>query len=97
RIVLRSELCAGDVAHAYVTGAARVGADDDVAELLDVRQPSERLHRELEGAGGVRRRLVDGAGRDLQVGGADGVDHVGGGQAAGGDLAADVEIGRAHV
>ena len=51
------------------------------------RQPPERLHRQLERAGRHRRRLVDRAGRDLQVGRAQRGHHVVRGQAARRDLA----------
>ncbi len=41
--------------------------DDDLAELVGLDQTTERLHRNLEGAGRRRRRLVEHAGRHLHV------------------------------
>ncbi len=81
RIVERAELDPGDVAHAR-DPAVGVGRDHDLLELLRARQPAERLHRELEAAGRCRRRLVDGAGRHLDVGGPQRRDDVVGGQSA---------------
>ena len=42
-----------------VDAAVGVGLDDDVAELLGVGEPAQRLDVELEGAGLRHRRLVD--------------------------------------
>ena len=62
--------------------AVGVGRHDDVVELLRGRQPAERLHRDLKAAGRFGRRLIDGAGRDLDVVGPQRRDDVAGGEAA---------------
>ena len=65
RVVLRRELDPRDVleAHHRVCGLL----DDDVGELVRIGQPAERLHRDLERARLVDRRLVEHAGGDLDV------------------------------
>ena len=85
RVVLRAKLYPGDVANAGHP-AVLIGGDNNVAELVRARQPAERLHGDFEPARRRRRRLVDGAGSHLDVGGAQRRDHVAGGETAGLDL-----------
>ena len=65
RIVLRGEFDPRDVLDAH----HRVGGllDDDIAEFLGAGETAERLHRDLESARFVHRRLVEHAGGDLHV------------------------------
>ena len=74
RIILRAEFDARDIAQMNL--AVGVGADDDVAELLRRAEPSQSLHRKLEGARRGRRRLIDRARGDLQIGAAQRGDDV---------------------
>ena len=85
RVVLRPELDARDIAHAHDRPVG-AGLDDDVLELVGRRQPAQRLHRELEAAWRGRRRLVDGAGGNLQVRGAQRCDDLARGETDGRDL-----------
>ena len=80
-IVGGAELDAGHVAHPGHAALA-VRFDDDVAELIRVGEASLRLDIELEGAGLRHRRLVDDAGGDLHVLGAQRIDHIARGQVA---------------
>ena len=82
---VRPELYARDVAHPRHP-AIRIGSDDDVAELIRTRQPAECLNRHLEAARRCCRRLIDGAGRDLNIGGAQSRDDVAGSKATRLDL-----------
>ncbi len=73
-VVLHAVLRAAEVTHTQ-GGAIAVG-DDDVAEIPGIGARGRRLHR-------VRaRRAVEGAGRQVGVGGLHRADHVGKGQAA---------------
>ncbi len=64
----------------------RIGSHDDVAELLRIGEPAQRVDLHLEGRAGRRRRLADLAGRDLDVLLRDGLLHVDGGDAEIGEL-----------
>ena len=68
--------------------ALRPGLDDDVVELLFAAQASLGLDHQLKrhGRAGGDRRLPEPAGGDLDVLLADGLDHVGGRHAQGGEL-----------
>ena len=65
RIVLRREFDPGDVLDAH-HGVGRL-LDDDIAEFVRIGETAERLHRNLECARLVDRRLVEHAGGDLHV------------------------------
>ncbi len=64
-VVQRSQLDSREVLDADY--GVRILLDDDIAELVWISQPAECLHRNLECAGLVHRRLIEGAGRDLDV------------------------------
>ena len=81
RVVLRAELDAGNVAQVG-DAAVRVGRHDDVFELSRGRKPAKGLDGDLKSAGRFCRRLIDGAGRDLDIGGLQRRDGVAGGEAA---------------
>ena len=76
-IVLGAQFDAGDVTNAG-HAAGGVGLDDHVGELVGIGQATLHLNRQLEGGGvGGEWRLADGAGRSLDVLGAQGRDDVG--------------------
>ena len=77
RVVLRAQLDPRHIAQARHRTVG-FGANHDVLELLGRAQPAQRLHRQGEGTRRDGRRLVDGAGGDLEVGGAQGQYHFGG-------------------
>lgn len=84
-VLVGAQLDPGDVAQ---TGdlAVGAGADDDVLELFLGDQATLGVDRQLEAGIARRRRRAQGTGGDLAVLLADGVDHVGGGEVARGDL-----------
>jgi hypothetical protein len=84
-VILGAELDAGDIADSR-DAPVRVIPDDDVAELPRVREPTERLDIELEGAQAGSRRLIEDARGDLDVFGLVGADDLAGGQVARRDL-----------
>jgi hypothetical protein len=82
RIALGAEFDPRDVAHPR-HDAVRVGGNDDVVELLRAREPPKRLYGHLERALRFRGGLIDGAGGDLHIGGAQRRHYIACGQAAG--------------
>ena len=78
RIVERRQFDLRDILHSH--NCVRGLLDHDVAELGGVRKTAERLHRDLERAGLVDRRLIQDAGRDLDVLALQGERHIVGGQ-----------------
>ena len=66
-----------------VTRPSIVGFDDDVGELLGRGQPAERFDVDLIGFVTRGRRLVQDAGRDLKILGAQRREHVAGGEIVG--------------
>src|SRR5262249_41171397 len=65
-IILRAKLHASNIPQANIT-AISIRPDHDVFELTGVREPTKSLHGELERAGRVGGRLVDGAGGQVKV------------------------------
>ena len=78
-VVGGAELDAANVAHAG-DAAFAVRLDDYVAELIRTCEAPLRLDIELEGSGLGHGRLIDDAGGNLNVLGAQGIDHVARGQ-----------------
>ena len=67
RVLQGAELDTGDVMQPHDGFARRPGADDDVAELLRIAEPSDRIDLELERRARRRRRLSQPAGGDLNI------------------------------
>src|SRR5262249_44433861 len=65
RIILSRQLDRRDILHPH-HGSCRL-LDEYVAEFLGAREPTERLHRDLESTGLIDRRLIKDAGRHLYV------------------------------
>ena len=81
RVVDGGEL---DPSHVLETNhRGRALLDHDVGELFRIDQPSERAHRQLEGARLCDRRLIEHARGDLHVLPLQGRRHISGGQAEG--------------
>ena len=74
--LLRQRIDARDIAQAHQRPVGRIGAHDDVAELLRVAQATRGVDLHLEGRAGGGRRLADLAGGNLDVLLGDGVLHV---------------------
>ncbi len=85
RVARRAQFDAGDVPEQDLF-AIRTGLDDDLTEFLLRNQPALGVDLQLEVDRPADGLLANGAGGNLDVLFADGVDHVAGGQVPGGNL-----------
>src|SRR6202011_2610987 len=67
RILQRAKLDTGNITQPYDGFARRPGADDDLAELLWIAEPADRIDLELERRVRWCRRLSQPAGGDLDI------------------------------